>query len=113
MILNRVLEFINDPFFLFVTTGWILEGAFFVFIFYTLLWVVKKAKYAIKLQTAGTTMQLMSLYWIFFVPYSYELNAICILLFFIGSLIMAIALTEELITESIRARFPQSEKAAG
>lgn len=102
MLLNRIVEFTESPVFLFTVIGAILEGSLFLFVLFSLAWVMKKAKSAKKLYILGTSLHITAVFWIFFGPSSPGANAAGLSLFFFGTLIMAIALTEEFITEGVR-----------
>lgn len=110
--LNKFIESASEPDFLFNATGLLLESLLFLFVFFSLIWVMKKAKSAKKLYITGTSMHLISLFWIFFGPTIPASNAIGLCLFFFGSIIMAIALTEEYITDGVRAHVEHSRKSA-
>lgn len=73
---------------------------------------MKKAKSAKKLYVSGIGIHLVSIFWIFFGPSSHVSNAIGLSMFFFGSIIMAIALTEEFITDGVRAHVEQSKETA-
>jgi apolipoprotein N-acyltransferase len=97
-----MVEFTNNPNFLFTTAG--------LFVFFSLIWVMKEAKSARKLYLSGTSIHLISVFWIFFGPSSHVSNTIGISLFFFGTIIMTIALTEEFITDGVRAQVDQSKE---
>jgi hypothetical protein len=107
-----MVEFTNNPNFLFTTAGLFLESIMFLFVFFSLIWVMKEAKSARKLYLSGTSFHLISVFWIFFGPSSHVSNTIGLSLFFFGTIIMAIALTEEFITDGVRAQVDQSKETA-
>ncbi|OLN23149.1 hypothetical protein BTO30_04035 [Domibacillus antri] len=109
MLLEQMASLKGSVFF-FQMVGFFLESLLFFLVLFILIGVVKEAKYAKKLQAAGTGMNMISLFWIFFGPYSFVSHAVSICVFFMGMIIMAIALIEEFVTERVRNREPLSEK---